>query len=121
MRSFGLIAGGIAVLLSNAVFGATDCAGNCEAKMVTDFSGKPPFKRRVELVPVVDIAQVEIVTSEPEYVAVKTVDYKGKPPFKRRVELLEKTDIMQAELVEEADGADEPRKKGTGNSMFKRR
>ena len=43
----------------------------------------------------VDIAEVEIVTSEPVWVDVKTVNFTGKPPFKRKVERLQQTDIMQ--------------------------
>ncbi len=120
MRYLKLFAGGLAVMLSNSAFSDNECTENCVAQIVTDFSGKPPFKRRIEMVPAVDIAQVEIVTSEPELIEVKTVDFRGKPPFKRKVELLEKTEVMQVEITSETEENDKPRKKGTGNSMFKR-
>jgi hypothetical protein len=121
MRSLKLIASGLAVLLSNSVFGSADCTENCVAKMVTDFSGKPPFKRRIEMVPMADIAQVEIVKSvEVGLVEVKTIDFRGKPPFKRRTKLLEKTDVMEVEITSEPEAPGKRKKRGTGNSFFKR-
>ena len=120
MRSLNLFAIGLAVLTSNAAIADTQCTENCVTKLVTDFSGKPPYKRRVEVLPAVEIAEVEIVTSEPVWVDVKTVDFKGKPPFKRRVERLEQTEIMEVEVVTESETAQRGPKKTTGNSIFKR-
>ncbi len=101
--------------------GSADCSGGCVAKMVTDFSGKPPFKRSVEMVPAVDIAQFESVPTEKELIEGKTVDFRGKPPFKRKVELLEKAEAKQVEITSDSEASNKPRKKGKGNSMFKRR
>jgi len=121
MRTLKLFAVGLAVLTSNSVLGAAECTENCVAKVVTDFTGKPPFKRRIEMVPVVDIAEVEIVTSEPVLVEVKTVNYRGKPPFKRRVELLEQTEVMQVDITSDAESSKKRRPMSTGSSIFKRR
>ena len=61
--------------------------------MVTDFSGKPPFKRRIvaiaDLSPT-EFARFEAVTQEPAIDTarigqrVQVVDFRGKPPFKRQ-------------------------------------
>lgn len=120
MRTLKFFAIGLAVLTSNSVMAAAECTENCVTSIVTDFSGKPPFKRRVEVLQAVDIAEVEVVTSEPVLVDVKTVDFRGKPPFKRRVERLEQTEVMEVEITAEADTAKKGPKKTTGNSIFKR-
>ncbi len=120
MRILKLIAVGLAILTSNSVLGSAECTENCVTKVVTDFSGKPPFKRRIEVLPAVDIAEVEIVTSEPVFIEVKTVDFKGKPPFKRKVERLEQTDVMQVEITSDVESSEKRRNKSTGNSIFKR-
>lgn len=120
MRKLQLLAISLTVLASNSVFASAECTENCVTKFVTDFSGKPPFKRRLEVLPAVDIAEVEIVTSEPVFVDVKTVDFKGKPPFKRKVERLEQTEIMQVEIASDAESSEKSPRKSTGNSLFKR-
>ncbi|MEX0964900.1 MAG: hypothetical protein WDZ52_12745 [Pseudohongiellaceae bacterium] len=120
MRTLNLLAIGLAVFASNSLIAAEDCTGNCVATVVTDFSGKPPFKRRVEMLPVVEVAEVEIVTSDPVWVDVKTVDFKGKPPFKRRVERLEQTEVLEVEVVDEPESSAKGPRKTTGNSIFKR-
>lgn len=120
MRSLKIFAIGFAVLTSGSVFAATECTENCVATWVTDFSGKPPFKRKLEMLPAVDIAEVEVVTSEPVWVDVKTVDFTGKPPFKRRVERLQQTEIMEVEITSEPQTSKRGPNKTTGNSIFKR-
>lgn len=120
MNTLKLFTAGLALLAANSLSAAEECTENCVTKIVTDFSGKPPFKRTIERVSVVDIAEVEIVNSEPVYVNVRTVDFKGKPPFKRRVERLEQTEVMQAEITTEEESSDKRPKKTTGNSIFKR-
>ena len=120
MRTLKLFAVGLAVLASNSVLGSAECTENCVTKVVTDFSGRPPFKRKIEVLPAVDIAEVEVVTSDPVWVNVKTVDFKGKPPFKRTVERLEQTEVMQVEITSDAEPSDKRPRKSTGNSIFKR-
>jgi len=120
MRTLQLIALGFAVSMSSSVFASEECTDNCVTKLVTDFSGKPPFKRRLEVLPVVEVAEVEIATSEPVWVNVRTVDFKGKPPFKRTIERLEQSDIMQVEMTSDAESSKKRPRKSTGNSIFKR-
>ncbi len=120
MRTLKIFAVGLAVFASNSVLGSGECTENCVTKIVTDFSGKPPFKRRVEVLPAVDIAEVEIVTSDPVWVDVKTVDFRGKPPFKRKVERLQQSEIMQVEIIADDESSERRPKKTTGNSIFKR-
>lgn len=120
MRTLKLACAGLALLAANSVTAAAECTDNCVTKVVTDFSGKPPFKRTIEKLAVVDIAEVEVVNSDPVFVNVRTVDFKGKPPFKRRVERLEQTEVMQAEIVSDEETSEKRRKKTTGNSIFKR-
>jgi len=120
MRTIKLFAVGLAVFTSNSVLGSAECTENCVTKLVTDFSGRPPFKRRIEVLPAVDIAEVEIVTSEPVWVEVRTVDFKGKPPFKRKMERLEQSEVMQVEITDDAEASEKRPKKTTGNSIFKR-
>jgi|GEM_PF-380482 hypothetical protein len=122
MRSLKLCAIGLAVFTSNSVFSSTECTENCSTIMVTDFSGKPPFKRRIETLPTVDIAQAEYVTSDVEQVKVRTVDFKGKPPFKRRVETLPVVDTAQVEyMTNDPDLIDARSTDFKGKPPFKRR
>lgn len=120
MRLLKMFTVSMAVLLGNSVFASDKCTENCVTKIVTDFSGRPPFKRTIERVSVVDIAQVDIVMSDTELVEVQTVDFSGKPPFKRTTELVEQIDVMQVELTAEPESSDDQHKKGTGNSIFKK-
>lgn len=70
----------------------------------TDFSGKPPFKRKFETVEVKDVAQFERVDSaKAEMVTVQTTDFSGKPPFKRNVETLEVRDVAEFSEIQDAD------------------
>ena len=62
----------------------------------TDFSGKPPFQRKMETVRVADLAQFEEKDTE----LVNTTDFSGKPPFKRNREMLRVVDLAQFEVVE---------------------
>jgi len=89
--------------------------------MVTDFKGKPPFKRTIERVPAIEIAQVEIVDSEAvDMIEVNKVEFRGKPPFKRSKELVPAIDIMQLELEPGAPTKKSRTKKFGGRPPFKR-
>ena len=59
------------------------------------------------MLPVVEVAEVEISDSEPVWVNVKTVDFRGKPPFKRKVEQIEQVDIMQVEITSEDEASEQ--------------
>jgi hypothetical protein len=108
-------------LLGNTGLGADDCTGNCVERIVTDFKGRPPFKRTIERVPAIEIAQVEIANSEEvDMVEVKKIEFRGKPPFKRSKELVPVIDIMQLELEPEAPTKKSSRKKFGGRPPFTR-
>ena len=111
---------GLAVFASNSVLASEECTENCVTKIVADFRGKPPFKRTIEVLPAVDIAVAEVVTSDPVWVDVKSVDFKGKPPFKRRQERLEQTEVMQAEISSEAASSKRRSRARIGSSILKR-
>jgi hypothetical protein len=121
MRSLTLLVSGLALLLSNTGLGAEDCTENCVERKITDFRGKPPFKRTVERVPAVEIAQVEIIDSEAvDMVEVNEVEFRGKPPFKRSKELVPVIDIMQLELEPDAPPRKPRKKKFGGRPPFTR-
>ena len=120
MRLLNLITVGLGLVASNSVSVAAECTENCATKVVTNFRGKPPFKRTIETLSVVEIAEVEIVVSEPVFVNVRAVDFRGKPPFKRKTERLEQTEVMQVEIITDDESSDKRPKKTTGNSIFKR-
>ncbi len=68
---------------------------------VTDFSGKPPFKRGLKRLPAADIAALEIDLKEVETECVWSADFSGRPPFKRRFRNLPVIDAASLEILEE--------------------
>ncbi|MBU3022362.1 hypothetical protein [Aestuariibacter sp. A3R04] len=68
---------------------------------VVDYSGKPPFKREVIMLPVADVAKLENAQGDTptEYAEVRTVVMRGKPPFRRTVETLPVYDVAQLDVV----------------------
>ncbi|WDT85112.1 hypothetical protein [Alteromonas sp. 009811495] len=69
---------------------------------VVDYSGKPPFKRRVVSLSVNDVAQLESVGQEAiEYVEVKEVIMRGKPPYRRTTKMMPVYDVAQLEVLDE--------------------
>lgn len=93
-----------------------------DAEMVTimtvDRSGKPPFKRRFETVPVSDAAMSEpALYAGEETITVKSVDLRGKPPFKRRsIEL----PVSDAAAAEPAAGEQQKRARRSNRPPFQR-
>jgi len=84
---------------------------------VVDYSGKPPFKRKVVSMSVNDVAQLESVGEEAiEYVEVKEVIMRGKPPYRRVTTMMPVYDIAQLEVLEKQN---EKQKRGT-RPPFKR-
>ncbi|MFK7863852.1 MAG: hypothetical protein AB8B95_06440 [Pseudohongiellaceae bacterium] len=127
MKTLSLVFGGLATLAAGTIGWAApadqDCKSDCVTKITTDFSGKPPFKRKVERLEAVDVAQLEVTESEleGEWVTVRTTDFRGKPPFKRRTEKLFVTDAAQLELLNEEQSKKKKRRRAkTGNSAQKR-
>ena len=83
---------------------------------VTDFSGKPPFKRELKQLPAADIAALEIDLEEVETERVWSADFSGRPPFKRRFRDLPVIDASSLEVLEEENAPGLTRSK----SGFKR-
>jgi hypothetical protein len=84
---------------------------------VVDYSGKPPFKRRVVSLSVNDVAQLESVGQEAiEYVEVKEVIMRGKPPYRRTTKMMPVYDVAQLEVLDEQPNT---QKRGT-RPPFKR-
>ena len=80
-----------------------------------EFTGRPPFKRRMIELPAADVARLEATNEIVEMERIWTIDYSGKPPFKRRFEEVPVIDAASLEL----DAADtSERKKPLGS--FKR-
>ena len=93
----GLIGIG-AICLAAPTFAADSNSDDLVKIVTVDYKGKPPFKRRVETLPMADIAAME----ESKTTRVSTVDFKGKPPFRRNVETLNVVDIAVLEPASEA-------------------
>ncbi len=80
-----------------------------ERVMITEFQGKPPFKRRVTsraALSTVEIARLEPVA---ERVAVdesrigervRTVDFRGKPPYPRRFVEIDAANVVELARLE---------------------
>mgnify|MGYP000382570009 CR=1 FL=1 len=84
---------------------------------VVDYSGKPPFKRKIVSLSVNDVAQLESVGQEAiEYVEVKEVIMRGKPPYRRVTTMMPVYDVAQLEMLEEQN---DTQKRGT-RPPFKR-
>ncbi|MCB1748942.1 MAG: hypothetical protein H6977_08245 [Gammaproteobacteria bacterium] len=86
--------------------GAADDAAMVTVRS-TDFSGRPPFTRRVETLPAAEVARLEPAPVSAETVTVRTTDYGGRPPFTRRTETLPVSEVarLEAEDAIEAGGS----------------
>ena len=86
-----------------------DTANTSGTEMVkvwkVDFSGRPPFKRKLIELPVADVAALEASDKVVDTERVLTVDYSGKPPFKRRWQEIPVIDAASLEIedVEESN------------------
>ena len=111
---------GAAVLLASAASTAQSSEAvtslSQEQVMITEFQGKPPFKRRVvsrDALSAVEIARLEPVI---ENIAVDQsrigervtlVDYRGKPPYARRTVEIDASNVVELARLEPA-AADAP-------------
>jgi hypothetical protein len=126
MRILSIVIGCFVALVAGATFADAPFKTDCVTKITTDFSGRPPFKRTIEVLSAVEVAQLEIQKADSaqaikgEWIDVTTVDYSGRPPFKRRTESLFVADVAQAELIEEEPKSKNRRRAPTGNSAQKR-
>ena len=110
MKIFGrflVIAGAASAMISCASNSTVASANEIETVgvWVTDFSGKPPFKREFRELPAADIALLEIEGTDAEMERVWRADFSGHPPFKRGYRELPVVDASSLEIIsdEEAD------------------
>ena len=94
-RALGVAAAALGAVLMACTAAADVSMRQLDADrvMITDFKGKPPFKRRIvaidDLSPT-EFARFEAITAEPVIDTarigqrVQVVDFRGKPPFKRQ-------------------------------------
>lgn len=85
--------------LGTAILALFATAAQAETSLVqvweVDYSGKPPYSRSLQTLPMADVARME--TESSEMVEVRTVDFSGRPPFNRGVETLRVVDAAQLE------------------------
>ena len=111
-----------AALTAPAISQAADSNAGADegARLVTDFSGKPPFKRRVVAS---DSAEADTVPAVAEEGPVQVVDFRSAPPFKRRVVDADEIETADFARFEETDDAadDRSRRRGPPGKMTSRR
>ena len=130
---------GIAATLIVGAFGAHSAAADPVIRQIdenrvsiTDFRGKPPFRRRI--VDIGDLSPAEFARFETLATdaavdesrighRVKVVDFRGKPPFKRRTVEIDASNTAEFARFEELDVREErPRRSGPpGKGVLTRR
>jgi hypothetical protein len=119
---FVLGVSGFAGLLFQA--GAFAASDNTEATVAVhsiDVRGRPPFKRKVEHLPLSEVARLEAATAEgARETTVRTVDFTGRPPFRRDLERVEIVDAARLELSEGLSVEGDDRSRFSGRASFKR-
>lgn len=95
---------------------------------ITDFNGKPPFRRRI--VDIADLTEAEFarfeeIAAEPAIAedrigtTVRVVDFEGKPPFRRKVVEIDETNVTEFARFEEVEEpAERPRRRGAPGKGF---
>lgn len=95
---------------------------------ITDFSGKPPFRRRI--VKIDDLTAAEFARFEEVAgdiavdgsrigQTVTVVDFRGKPPFRRSTVQIDEDNLAEfARFEEVTETADKPRRRGPPNKGF---
>lgn len=75
-----------AIFAAAAVFAAPLLTAHADEVMVTDFRGRPPFKRqRVSNEELADLARFEETSAQPTSGQERVVSYRGRPPFRRQI------------------------------------
>lgn len=119
---FVLSVSGFAGLMLHA--GAFAAGGDTEATVAVhsiDVRGRPPFKRKIEYLPVSEVARLEAASAErARETTVRTVDFSGRPPFRRNLERVEIVDAARLELADGLAAEDGNRSRFSGRSSFKR-
>lgn len=109
----------LASVVVSAVVASSAWANDATTTQVktVDFSGKPPFKRSVETLPVTDVAQLETLdASTVEMVTMRVVKMGGKPPYRRTTIEVPVIDVAQLEAAEQGS----EKTKFKGRPPFKR-
>lgn len=101
----------IALCSALCAFSVTAESQNTTKEWTVDYSGKPPYKRTLTEINVVDVAKLETAETQ----VISTTDFSGKPPFKRNVETLQ---VVDAAVLEATD--DSGKKTRKGRPPFKR-
>ena len=89
---------------ATALFAADDAtpAAQDSDRLVTEFRGRPPFKRQVmSSDEIVELARFEESASSDSVEGRWVIDYSGKPPYKR--EFVSADEIVELARFEEAD------------------
>lgn len=89
------------ILLTGLALGSIMSASADDIGMTTvwtvDYSGKPPFKRKLETLPVAELNRFETG----KVTEVRTVDFRGKPPYARNRQVVDVVDLARFEVVQE--------------------
>jgi hypothetical protein len=107
-----------------AVQGAENRDTDAESSytLITDFHGRPPFKRqRVSSSDLASLARFEETVTEPYTGRVRVTDYRGRPPFRRKA--LPIDEVADLARFEEASASSEirPTRRGPPGKQMSRR
>ena len=73
--------------------------------VVTDFSGRPPFRRSFETLSVTELAALNAAPAADsgEVATVRMTDYRGRPPFRRSTETLPVSELAAMSVADEIE------------------
>ena len=91
----------------------TEPSAESNGVLVTEFRGRPPYKRRFfSNDEIADLARLEEASPKVTGDSVRVVTYRGRPPFKREIESVE--EIAELARFEESSSNDGDRKTRRG-------
>lgn len=111
-----------AIFAAAAVFAAPSLTAYADEVLVTDFRGRPPFKRqRVSSTEVADLARFEETSAQPTSGEVRVVNYRGRPPFRRQILAAEElADLARFEEVSSDSQTRRTRRGPPGKQWWRR-
>ena len=123
-RCVSMLALTAAFFMAPAVWAAddTNTAAASSDKLVTEFRGRPPFKRELlSSEEVAELARFEDTTARPTGESIRVADFRGRPPFKR--ETLSAEEVADLARFEETSSSDDsrPRRRGPPGKLKSRR
>jgi hypothetical protein len=112
-----------AIFAAAAVFAAPSLTAHADEVIVTNFSGRPPFKRqRVSSEELADLARFEETSAQPTSGQVRVVNYRGRPPFRRQIPAAEElADLARFEEASTDSETRRARRGPPGKQMWRRR